>query len=108
MPTESTDIPVVEICRKNRFVTSLLAALSNEQSTQLKQRPRVHSVDIRRMPTKPAQKVVSYQSKTLIVMSNKIEGQVMKTAQKLGTAVFKGKQKDHFYLRHYCLDLTSK
>ena len=41
-------------------------------------------------------------------MSNKIEGQIMKTAQKLSTAVFKGKQKDHFYLRHYCLDLTSK
>ena len=40
-------------------------------------------------------------------MGNKIEGQVMKTAQKLGLSI-KGRQKEHFYLRHYCLDLTSK
>ena len=59
------------------------------------------------MGTKPAQNVVNYQSKTLIVMANKIEGKVFKTAQKLGFSI-KGRQKDFFYPRHYCLDLTSK
>lgn len=100
-------MPVVEQNRKNRFVTSLLAALTNEENNQKKSRPRVHSVDIRRVPTKKNSKVVSYQSKTLIVMDSKVEGQLLKTAQQL-TMGIRGRQKNHLYLRHYCLDLTSK
>lgn len=81
--------------------------MNNENSEQVS-RPRVHSVDVRRLPTKAtAQKVASYESKTLVISGNKLEGQLYKTAQQL-TMGIRGKQKDHFYLRRYCLDLSSK
>ena len=103
--------PTVQQVRNNRFVTSLLSALRNEPITgepRQVSRPRVHSVDARRDPVRNDQPLVSYQSSTMVIQENSVEGKLMKTSQRLSSTVFKGVSTEYFLLRRYKLDLTTK
>ena len=104
----SAPTPSVHSTWKNHFVHDLLRCLSDTSNGKGQvARPRVHSVDARKAPIKPAKKVVSYQSSTMVIIGSKIDGQLMKTAQRLSFTIA-GRQKEYFYLRHYSLDTTSK
>ena len=103
--------PPVKFDRSNGFVTGLMNALKNEPESggELRQasRPRVHSVDVRRTEIKRDLPLNNYQSATLMVTENAIEGKVMRTVAVLNDRLFKGLSKDYFEMRHYVLDKST-